>query len=141
MSFKRKGPGILVSAALGALAGVALVGGAVALLAMPSYAQTSPADVGAGERAMEPIQLAIRSTIERAVLEMTANLYGAPNADACGALAQKAHNMTLPESVTGTAIRLPDGSLVSDDDVRSDPNRWSDKRDDGVKAALRGRRS
>jgi len=49
MSFKRKGPGVLVSAALGALAGVALVGGAVALLAMPSYAQTSPAARVSGE--------------------------------------------------------------------------------------------
>jgi holdfast attachment protein HfaA len=49
MSFKRKGPGILVSAALGALAGVALVGGAVALLAMPSYAQTSSAAQVSGE--------------------------------------------------------------------------------------------
>lgn len=49
MSFKRKGPGVLVSAALGALAGVALVGGAVALLAMPSYAQTSSAAQVSGE--------------------------------------------------------------------------------------------
>jgi curli biogenesis system outer membrane secretion channel CsgG len=98
-------------------------------------------DVGAGERAMEPIQLAIRSTIERAVLEMTANLYGVPDADPCGALAREASDMKLPESVTGTAIRLPDGSLVSDGDVRSDPNRWNDKRDKDVKAALRGRRS
>lgn len=98
-------------------------------------------DVGAGERAMEPIQLAIRSTIERAVLEMTANLYGVPDADACGALAREARDMKLPESVTGTAIRLPDGSLVSNGEVRSDPNRWNDKRDDGVQAALRGRHS
>jgi len=98
-------------------------------------------DVGAGERAMEPIQLAIRSTIERAVLEMTANLYGVPNSDPCGALANEARDMKLPQSVTGTAIRLPDGTLITDGDERADPNRWSDKRDDGVKAALRGRRS
>ncbi len=98
-------------------------------------------DVGAGERAMEPIQLAIRSTIERAVLEMTANLYGVPNSDPCGALAMETRDMSLPQSVTGTAIRLPDGSsLTSDGDLRADPNRWSDKRDDGVQAALRGRR-
>ena len=55
-------------------------------------------DVGVGERAMEPIQLAVRSTIERAVLEMTANLYGVPNSDPCGALAEDASNMNLPES-------------------------------------------
>jgi len=34
-------------------------------------------DVGAGEKALEPIQLAVRSVIERAVLEMVGSLYGA----------------------------------------------------------------
>jgi len=37
---------------------------------------TVSADIGAGGKAMEPIQLAVRTVIERAVLEMTANLYG-----------------------------------------------------------------
>jgi len=97
-------------------------------------------DVGAGERAMEPIQLAIRSTIERSVLEMTANLYGVANADPCGALAQETQGMHQPQSVTGTAIRLPDGALITDGGARADPNRWNENRDDGVKAALRGRR-
>ena len=50
MSFRRKGPGVLVSAALGVLTGVALVGGAVALLALPAYAQPpSPAAQISGE--------------------------------------------------------------------------------------------
>ncbi|OYW42711.1 MAG: transcriptional regulator [Rhodobacterales bacterium 12-64-8] len=97
-------------------------------------------DVGAGERAMEPIQLAIRSTIERSVLEMTANLYGVANADPCGALAQETQGMHQPQSVTGTAIRLPGGSLITDGGARADPNRWNENRDEGVKAALRGRR-
>ena len=34
-------------------------------------------DVGAGEKALEPIQLAVRSVIERAVLEMIGSLYSA----------------------------------------------------------------
>ncbi len=34
-------------------------------------------DIGAGEKALEPIQLAVRSVIERAVLEMVGSLYGA----------------------------------------------------------------
>lgn len=33
-------------------------------------------DIGVGERALEPIQLAVRSAIERAVLEMVAGVYG-----------------------------------------------------------------
>lgn len=39
------------------------------------------ADVG--ESGLEPIQLAVRSVIERAVLEMMANLYGAPGPQVC----------------------------------------------------------
>lgn len=98
-------------------------------------------DVGVGERAMEPIQLAVRSTIERAVLEMTANLYGVANSDPCGALAQEASSMKTPTSITGAAFVLPNGTLTSDGDVRSDPNRFNVDRDQGVKAGLRGRKS
>lgn len=98
-------------------------------------------DVGVGERAMEPIQLAVRSTIERAVLEMTANIYGVANADPCGALAEDASGMNRRESVTGAAFILPDGSTASDADVRANPDRWNASRNEGVKAALRGRAS
>jgi curli biogenesis system outer membrane secretion channel CsgG len=97
-------------------------------------------DVGVGERAMEPIQLAIRSTIERAVLEMTANLYGVANSDPCGALAEDASGHATKTSVTGTAVTRPDGTLVSDGAVRSDPNRFNANRDDGIKSMLRGRK-
>ena len=40
-------------------------------------------DVSAGEGALEPMQLAVRSVIERAVLEMMANLYGMPGPEVC----------------------------------------------------------
>jgi holdfast attachment protein HfaA len=39
MSFRRKGPGVLASGAIGALVGVAIVGGAIALLSFPAFAQ------------------------------------------------------------------------------------------------------
>lgn len=41
-------------------------------------------DVSAGDSALEPIQLAVRSVIERAVLEMTARLYKVPS-NSCAA--------------------------------------------------------
>jgi curli production assembly/transport component CsgG/holdfast attachment protein HfaB len=98
-------------------------------------------DVGVGERAMEPLQLAVRSTIERSVLEMTANLYGVPNSDACGALARDSKDVRVAESVTGKAVARTDGVLVSDGAVRSDPDRWNAKRDPNISSALRGRSS
>lgn len=105
------------------------------------FANGNVFDVGVGERAMEPIQLAVRSTIERAVLEMTSNLYNVPNSDPCGALAQDARSVATPTSVTGSAFVHPNGTLASDGDNRTDPNRWNVNRDNGVKAGLRGRKS
>jgi curli biogenesis system outer membrane secretion channel CsgG len=98
-------------------------------------------DIGVGERAMEPLQLAIRSTIERAVLEMTANLYGVANSDACSALAHDSNNALVAQSATGMAVSRPDGTMISNGAVRSDPNRFNATRDEGMKSALRGRRS
>ena len=53
MSFKRKGPGVFVSASIGALSGAVLVGGTILLLAFPAFpafAQTpSPAAQVSGE--------------------------------------------------------------------------------------------
>jgi hypothetical protein len=44
MSFRRKSPNVVVSVAMGALVGLALVGGAIGLLTMPAMAQPpSPA--------------------------------------------------------------------------------------------------
>ena len=41
-------------------------------------------DASVGESALEPVQLAVRSVVERAVLEMVSRLYHAPST-ACGA--------------------------------------------------------
>ena len=50
MSFKRKGPGVLVSTVIGAVAGAAIVGGLVAILTLPAMAQPpSPAAQVSGE--------------------------------------------------------------------------------------------
>jgi curli biogenesis system outer membrane secretion channel CsgG len=40
-------------------------------------------NISAGEGGLEPIQLGVRSVVEREVLEMMANLYGAPGPDVC----------------------------------------------------------
>ena len=105
------------------------------------FANGNVFDVGVGERAMEPIQLAVRSTIERAVLEMTANLYGVPNSDPCGALAEEASTMNLPSPSPAPPSPCPTARSITDADTAPIPNRWNAGRDEGVKAALRGRKS
>ena len=47
---------------------------------MFSFLGTNFFDVSVGESALEPIQLAVRSVIERAVLEMITRVYRAPGA-------------------------------------------------------------
>jgi curli production assembly/transport component CsgG/holdfast attachment protein HfaB len=48
-----------------------------------SFWNGNAVSVGAGAGATEPLQLAVRSVIERAAVEMVANLYGMPGPEAC----------------------------------------------------------
>lgn len=91
-------------------------------------------DVGVGGRAQEPIQLAVRSVIERAVLEMTANIYGAPGPDVCGTT--YASNTT--NGVTGDFVPAY-GADNNNAETRSDAPRWNERRDPALKSAIRGR--
>jgi len=83
-------------------------------------------DIGGGERAQEPIQLAIRSVIERAVLEMSANLYGAPGPEVCDTLGQ---SITATNGNTGDYVPAYENLDTNNGDTRSNPNRWHDRRD------------
>ncbi len=61
-------------------------------------------DLGAGERSQEPVQLAVRSVIERAVVEMMSNIYGVPGASVCrGAFGPNGDPMG-PIGLTGAFI-------------------------------------
>jgi len=91
--------------------------------------------VGVGGRGHEPIQLAIRSVIERVSLEMMANLYGAPNADLC-ALNE---GIISTNSVTGDYRPIRASVEEYNGGSRQSPNKWHDNRDRGYK--LRGKTS
>ena len=83
-------------------------------------------DIGGGERAQEPIQLAIRSVIERAVLEMSANLYGAPGPEVCNSLGDA---VTATNGTTGDYVPAYENLDTNNGDTRSEPNRWHNRRD------------
>ena len=88
-------------------------------------------DASLGESALEPIQLAVRSTIERAVLEMTSRLYRAPQS-ACGGTLNTASDP------------LYDGKTVAtneekyNDKSRQEPYRWLGNSDGDAEPGLRG---
>ncbi len=92
-------------------------------------------DVSVGERALEPIQLAVRAVIERATLEMISHLYNA-GPEVCADI--------IAES--GDPIGAPNGrrqwgndQIATEEHQRRDPDRWHERRDDTIRATLRGR--
>ena len=94
-------------------------------------------DIGGGESAQEPIQLAIRATIERAVLEMTANLYGASGPDVCGQLGKDIKGTV---GRTGDYVEAYDNIGTNNGDTRDAASRWHSSRDSRVRGPLlRGR--
>jgi curli biogenesis system outer membrane secretion channel CsgG len=97
-------------------------------------------DVSAGEGGLEPIQLAVRAVIERSVLEMMANLYGAPGPQAC--IANGGSDPLGTPTTTGlTGGYYPAYNNLDQNNgqTREEPNRWDANRDLGVPVALRGR--
>jgi curli biogenesis system outer membrane secretion channel CsgG len=89
-------------------------------------------DVSAGAGALEPMQLAVRSLVERAVVEMTANLYGMPGPRACLATDPLGDGTV---GVTGGYVPAYNNLGTNNGQTRADPSRWNARRD----SAVRGR--
>ena len=91
---------------------------------------TNVINISAGEGSLEPVQLAVRSVIEKAVVEMVANLYGAPGPGACiGA------DPLGTSGVTGGFTPAYNNLDRNNGHTRDDPSRWDANRD----PAIRGR--
>jgi curli production assembly/transport component CsgG/holdfast attachment protein HfaB len=92
-------------------------------------------DVGAGERALEPIQMAVRAGVERAVVEMMSNLYGIEDSSVC-ADALKAGGDPMGNGNVSGNYRPAQGSNVAAQSARRvNQDSWHEGRD----AVLRGR--
>ena len=96
-------------------------------------------DISAGGRSLEPVQLAVRSVIERAALEIAAQMYGVAPGEACSfsdPLGGGASNLT-----GGVDVRTAYASTqeLSNVQARQSVNRGHDRRDDDVRNYLRGR--
>ena len=89
-------------------------------------------DVSAGSGGFEPIQLAVRSVIERATIEFMANLYGAPGPE----ISLDTRNELLRDTTTGaTGGYYPayPNTETNNGQTRADPSRWHDRRDGDVR--------
>ena len=91
---------------------------------------TNVINVSAGEGALEPVQLAVRSVIEKAVVEMVANLYGAPGPNAC-----VGSDPLGTSGFSGGFTPAYNNLDRNNGQTRDDPSRWDAARD----PAIRGR--
>ena len=95
-------------------------------------------DISGGGRSLEPVQLAVRSVIERAALEISAQLYGLDPASAC----------SFSDPIGGGASNITGGvdtasvygsRETSNVQARQSVDRGHERRDDTVRTYLRGR--
>ena len=86
-------------------------------------------DVSTGEGALEPLQLGVRAVIERAVLEMMANLYGAPGPQVC---LQSDPLEAGPAGLTGGYTPAYNNLSTNNGQTRDNPSRWDASRDSSV---------
>lgn len=94
-------------------------------------------NVSVGEGGLEPIQLAVRSVIERAVLEMMANLYGAPGPQLCLQDGDPLAGRTT--GVSGGYTPAYNNLDTNNARTRENPARWDADRDPDAAAAMHGR--
>jgi curli production assembly/transport component CsgG/holdfast attachment protein HfaB len=78
------------------------------------------------------MQLAVRSLVERAVVEMSANLYGMPGPQACLTSDPLGAATT---GLTGGYVPAYDNLGTNNARTREEPSRWNSRRD----ADVRGR--
>jgi len=94
-------------------------------------------NVSAGIGGLEPLQLGVRSVVERAVLEMMANLYGAPGPEVCLQNGDPLGGRTT--GVTGGFTPAYNNLGSNNAQTREDPARWNVSSDADAASVQRSR--
>jgi curli production assembly/transport component CsgG/holdfast attachment protein HfaB len=92
-------------------------------------------DIAAGERALEPVQLAVRAGVERAVVEVMSRFYNVNDSGVCASAIQAEGDPMGPDHVR-TANVSPATAAI--EQSRPNPDSWNDRRDNNF-TGLRGR--
>ncbi len=92
-------------------------------------------DISGGEGGLEPVQLAVRALIERATVEMMANLYGMPGPEAC--MTNDPIGGVRTAGATGAYVPAYNNLRSNNAQSREDPNRWNSSRDADLPAPRR----
>ena len=94
-------------------------------------------DIAAGERALEPVQLAVRAGVERAVVQVMSRFYNVADSSVCAAAIQ-AEGDPMGPGTTQTAQVTQSPASAAIDQARTIPDAWNARRDDNL-TGLRGR--
>jgi curli biogenesis system outer membrane secretion channel CsgG len=94
-------------------------------------------DIAAGERALEPVQLAVRAGVERAVVEVMSRFYNVTDSNVCAAAIQ-AEGDPMGPGGTQTAQVTQSPATTAIEQARTNPDSWNDRRDNNL-TGLRGR--
>lgn len=95
-------------------------------------------DIAAGERALEPVQLAVRAGVERAVVEVMSRFYNVRDSSVCAAaIAAEGDPMGPGQTQTANATQSPATAAI--EQARANPDAWNARRDDNISTGLRGR--
>lgn len=93
-------------------------------------------DIAGGERALEPVQLAVRAGVERAVVEVMSRFYNVSNTDACAA-AIAAEGDPMGPAPSGQLAVSPATAAINAPQ-RENRDAWHADRDDAI-TPIRGR--
>jgi curli biogenesis system outer membrane secretion channel CsgG len=94
-------------------------------------------NISVGQGGLEPMQLGVRAVIERAVLEMMANLYGAPGPEVC--LQDDPLGGRTTTGLTGGYTPAYNNLDKNNAQTREDPARWNVAGDPDATAVERSR--
>lgn len=99
-------------------------------------------DIAAGERALEPVQLAVRAGVERAVVEVMSNFYRVSDSSVCQAeLASEGDPMgsnTTAQASGAFQTQMQPAAVQVAAQQRTDQNAWHVGRDENI-TGIRGR--
>jgi curli production assembly/transport component CsgG/holdfast attachment protein HfaB len=103
-----------------------------------SFFDNTIVDIAAGERALEPVQLAVRAGVERAVVEVMSRFYHAQDSSVCAAAMQAEGDPMGPGAQSADATVTQSAASNAIDEARASPDQWNARRDENL-TGLRGR--
>ena len=93
-------------------------------------------DIAAGERALEPVQLAVRAGVERSVVEVMSRMYNVSDSSVCSSELNAEGDPMGPEQ---SAAIPPSPATLAAEQSRASADAWNVRRDDNITTGLRGR--